>query len=164
MHDTTSLLPSVPSEQKARLVTWSWSATDESSTAEDPATIPGHRPTEGRGRTALHDAPRGGTGGRATAHAPAPEADEGEALRGGIATSHDHSGDAPSARSGAPGCRRSIARRGALHYAQLIPRPLASNRRMGVAWPPAFASGADVQRGPSWASQWRAPRTVYHRG
>jgi hypothetical protein len=143
MHDTTTLLPSVPSEQKARLVMWSWSASDEWSTAEDPATIPGHRPTEGRGGTALHDAPRGGTGGRATAHAPATEADEGEALRGGIATSHGHSGDAPSAPSGAPGCRRSIACAGASCHAPLIPLPLGVQEAHGRR----VAAGARERRG-----------------
>lgn len=125
MEHTTTLLPSVPSKQQARLVMWSCGACDEWTTAEDTPNHLGDRPTDTHGGAALPDAQRRDGGGRATAHAPAlPSGEGGRAPYSVVAASRCPCGDAPSAPQGAPGCRRANACAGASSRAALIPLPL----------------------------------------
>jgi hypothetical protein len=125
MRDTTTLLPSVPSEQQARLVMWSRGVRDEWTTAEDTAIDQGDRPTDTHGGAALPDAGRRDGGGRATAHAPAlPFGDGGQAPRGDATPARRPCGDAPSAPSRAPRRCRASACAGAWSRAALIPLPL----------------------------------------
>jgi hypothetical protein len=124
MQDTTNLLPSVPSEQQARLVMWSCGVRDEWTTAEDTATDQRDRPTDTHGGAALPDAVRRDGGGRATADAPAaPFGDGGQAPRGDAIAAHRPCGDAPSAPSRAPGRCRAFACADGSSRAALIPLP-----------------------------------------
>jgi hypothetical protein len=121
MRDTTTLLPSVPSEQQARLVMWSCGAQGEWTTAEDTASDQGDRPTNTHGGAALPNAVRRDDGGGATAHAPAlPFGDGGQAPRGDATAARRPCGDAPSAPSRAPGRRRASACAGGSSRAALI--------------------------------------------
>jgi hypothetical protein len=125
MRDTTTLLPSLPSEQQARLVMWSCGVRDEWTTAEDTATDRGDRPTDTHGGAALPDAVRRNGGGCASAHAPAlPFGEGGQAPPGDATAARLPCGDAPSAPSRAPGRRRASACAGGSHRAALIPLPL----------------------------------------
>src|SRR5260370_11561963 len=149
MRDTTTLLPSVPSEQQARLVMWSCGVRDEWTTAEDTATEQGDRPTDTYGGAALPDAVRRDGGGCASAHALAPPFGEGgQAPRGDATAVRLPCGDAPSAPSRAPGRRRASARAGASPRPAPIPLPLCEPE----AHEPRWAAGVRDPRRPAAAA------------
>jgi hypothetical protein len=125
MHNTTSLLPSEPSEQQARLVMWSCARRCVWTTAEDTTHDPGDGPTGPHGGRALPDAPRGGAEGRANAAAPAlPSGEGGQELDDAAVEACVPCGDDPNVSPRAPGRRRAVACAGGSVPAALIALPL----------------------------------------
>jgi len=125
MHDTTTLLPSGPSEQQARLAMRSYAERGEWTTAEDTSNDTGDRPTGAYGGRALPDAPRRGGGGRASTAAPAlPFGEGGQVRDDGADGARVPCGDDPSAPPRAPGRRRAVPCAGGSVPAALIARPL----------------------------------------
>lgn len=147
MHNTTPLLPSEPSEHKARLVMWSCAERCVWTTAEDTTRDHGSGPTEPHGGRALPDAPRRGAGGRASAGAPAlPSGKGGQELDDGAVEARVPCGDDPSVSPRAPGRRRAVARAGDSVPAALIALPLGVE---GAAR--CTATGVRERRGPAVA-------------
>jgi len=125
MHDTTTLLPSGPSEQQARLVMWSCAERGVWTTAEDTTTNPGNRPSGPDGGPALSDGLRRGAGGRASAAAlPLPSGEGSQELDDAAVEARVPCGDDPSVSPRAPGRRRAIACAGGSVPAALIALPL----------------------------------------
>jgi hypothetical protein len=125
MHTTTPLLPSKPSERKARLAMWSCAERDVWTTAEDTTHDPGDGPTGPHGGRALPDAPRGGAEGRASAAAPVlPSGKGGQELDDAAVEACVPCGDDPSVSPRAPGRRRAVARAGGSVPVALIALPL----------------------------------------
>jgi hypothetical protein len=124
MHTTTPLLPSEPSEQKARLVMWSCAERCEWTTAEDTTRDTGERPTGPQGGDALPDVPCD-SGGRASAAAHVlPSAEGGQDLDDAASETCVPCGDDPSVSPRAPGRRRAVACAGGSVPAALIALPL----------------------------------------
>jgi len=147
MHDTTTLLPSGPSEHQAQLVMWSCAERSVWTTAEDTTSDTSDRPTGPKGGPARPDAPRGGARGRASAAAPALLSGESGQVRDGAAVEvRVPFGDDPSAPPGASGRRRAVGCAGGSVPPALIALPLGVE---GAAQ--RTAAGVRERRGPAVA-------------